>query len=367
MAAAPSLTLDAVLDHARHQKGLDLITVIDGVCTGVLDEIKQLVQQGVLCAQPAGGLRHENGLTLLVGGEIEVAGLTHGAAHFGAWFGDIVAATEFSRWLGTVQTNSALSSQRARVSAYELQHTVTGYGGLFVVHHAFTPHKGLYGSCVTHMADMVDPDKVDALELGLSADTDMADCLSELADVTFMTNSDAHSLPKIAREYNALRAPQASFRAVRQALSRQEGCRVSANYGLMPALGKYHQTRCARCGAVWAPDTALCACGSGRSIKGVFDRLQEVSDRSKPVHPGHRPPYIPQVPIEFVPGVGPATVKRLLEAFGTEMNVLHRASVDELASVVGVRLAEVLDAARTGKLEVAAGGGGVYGTLHARS
>ncbi len=367
MAAAPSLTLDAVLQHARNEKGLDIITVIDGVCTNVLTEVRQLIERGLLSQLSDGGLRHENGLTVLLGVEIEVAGPVHGAAHFGAWFGDVLAAAEFADWLATVQKNPALSSQRARVAAQDLQHAVKQNAGLFIVHHAFTPHKGLYGSCVTHMSDMVDPAQVDALELGLSADTNMADCVSELAEVTFITNSDAHSLPKIAREYNALRLQKASFQDVTLAFSRQGGRSVSTNYGLMPALGKYHRTRCRDCGAPWPEQAEVCVCGSRRRIVGVFDRLREVQDRDTPVHPAHRPPYVAQVPLEFVPGVGPSAIKHLLAAFGTEMNVLHRTSVEDIAAVVGPRLASAIDAARTGQMSIVTGGGGVYGSVRLQS
>ncbi|MCL6637992.1 MAG: endonuclease Q family protein [Alicyclobacillus sp.] len=53
----------------------------------------------------------------------------------------------------------------------------------------------------------------------------------------------------------------------------------------------------------------------------------------------------------------------MLAAFGTEMHVLHNATVEELVEVVGRVLAERIDAARSGRLSVAAGGGGVYGKL----
>ena len=54
-------------------------------------------------------------------------------------------------------------------------------------------------------------DRIPAIELGLSSDTFLADEISELEDKTFLTNSDAHSLPKIAREYNKLSVEDISF------------------------------------------------------------------------------------------------------------------------------------------------------------
>ena len=38
--------------------------------------------------------------------------------------------------------------------------------------------------------------------------------ITELEDKTFVTNSDAHSLPKIAREYNKMLVNDISFKEV---------------------------------------------------------------------------------------------------------------------------------------------------------
>ncbi|QSO53384.1 TIGR00375 family protein [Alicyclobacillus curvatus] len=363
MAAARNLTVEAVFREARERKGLDIITLIDGVCTNVLSELKELVGQDRLRAVPCGGYQFENGLMVLIGSEVEVGGPVGGAAHFGCWFPTLDAATDFHDWLATVQTNPSLSSQRARADAYKLQTETTSRGGLFIIHHAFTPHKGMYGNCVSHLTDMVDGAKVDALELGLSADSDMADCIHELKDITFISNSDAHSAAKIAREYNALQLQAATFDEVKFALRRQGERFITANFGLHPALGKYHRSRCAKCGETWNEETGRCSCGSTKQVIGVYDRLLQIRDSDAPFHPQHRPPYRYQVPLEFVPGLGPKSLARLLDEFGSEMAVLNRVSFDELANVVGKQLADVIDKSRSGEVQFIEGGGGVYGKL----
>lgn len=363
MAAAPSLTLENLLNHAKHEKGLDVVTVIDGVCTNVLTEVRQLQADGRLVEIAGGGLQYENGLLVILGSEVEVGGPQGGAAHFGCWFDSVYAASDFSEWLGTVQKNVSLSSQRARTDAFDLQRQVKVRDGLFVVHHAFTPHKGLFGNCVANLADMVSPQEVDALELGLSADTAMADCLGQLGDLTFVSNSDAHSLPKIAREYNRLQLEDPNFSEVRLALHRMQDRRVSANFGLHPALGKYHRTSCLDCGEPRTGQTDACVCGSRRKVMGVFDRLCDIRQTVEPVHPLHRPPYVHQVPLEFIPGLGPKAMARLLDALQTEMNVLHKATLAELTEVVGEVLAHRIELARTGQAELVSGGAGVYGKM----
>ncbi|MCL6631249.1 MAG: endonuclease Q family protein [Alicyclobacillus herbarius] len=363
MAAAATLTLANLLQHASEKKGIHIVCVIDGVCPPVQVEVRELMERGELVPMRGGGLSYQGKLTVILGAEVEIAGPYGGAAHFGCWFGDLSAAADFSAWLATVQKNPGLSSQRARTTAVELQRQVRERDGLFIIHHAFTPHKGMYGNCVRHMADMVNPEWVDAVELGLSADTDMADCLEELSGFTFLSNSDAHSLPKIAREYNRLELADASFEQVRQALRRSGQARVTGNYGLTPALGKYHRSACKRCGNPWEPGQTRCACGSDKVVMGVYDRLVVIRDMDKPVHPSHRPPYVHQVPLEFVPGLGPKTRARLLDAFGSEMAVLHQATESDLEEVVGAELARRIEDARSGRMAVTAGRGGVYGKL----
>lgn len=363
MAASKHLTLAAVIDHAKRRKGLDVITVIDGVCDGPLAEWRQQVEQGELRLLPGGGFEHENGLVLIPGAEIEVGGPVGGAAHFGCWFPDLDSVDDFSAWLKTVQTNTALSSQRARTTAFHLQAEVVQRGGLFIVHHAFTPHKGIYGNCVSTLGQMVDKAHVHALELGLSADSDMADCVAELADVTFLSNSDAHSTGKIAREYNRIALDGLDFRHVAAALRREGGNRITGNFGLHPALGKYHLTICARCGEAWAADVGTCRCGSTRIVRGVMACVEAIATSTKPLHPASRPPYIAQIPLEFVPGLGAKTANALYEAFGTEMRILHDATIAELVAVVGEPLALAIEAARTGRAQVRAGAGGIYGRV----
>lgn len=365
ISAAPALTVMGIIEHAVQAKGIDMIGLIDAVATPVMRDLRKLVDTGVLHSVPGGGLSWEGRVTLLLGAEVEVGGPHGGAAHFGVFFPDLETLGAFALWLGARQTNPNLSSQRAlRTTATALAAEVQGLGGMVVVNHAFTPHKGLYGNCVTHMADMLPPSLVTAVELGLSADSEMADRISELSSQTFVTNSDAHSLPKIAREYHIVRLREASFQAYRRALLREGDDRIEANVGLWPPLGKYHLSACQNCGHLWKESAHGCPeCGSKRFAMGVWNRLQDVADLDTPRSPLHRPPYRHQVPLEFVPGLGPAKRRSLLAAFKTEMNILNDVSVDDLIHVVGEKLAMQIELARIGNMTLIAGGAGRYGKV----
>lgn len=359
-----NLTLKNILETATSRKGLDLIGIIDCHSPEVIEEIEQLICEGKAEELMEGGVRFEN-TTLLMGSEIEIYDEhCHGPIHVLCYMPTIKKMKDFSNWMSTLQKNIHLSSQRIYCDGRTLQKKVHELNGLFIPAHVFTPFKSLFGRGVKKsLSEVFDPSMIDAIELGLSSDTDMVKGMSELAPYTFVTNSDAHSLGKLAREYQKMKLADANFEELKKVLHQQEGRTIVANYGLNPLLGKYHETVCANCGEqiTEAGHTRCPYCGKEHLIKGVAKRIRELSDA--PFQVVQRPPYIHQVPLDFIPGIGPKTIDKLIHAFGTEMNILHKASVVELKAVLPEKLATTIDLARTGQLGITVGGGGVYGKI----
>ena len=106
-------------------------------------------------------------------------------------------------------------------------------------------------------------------------------------------------------------------------------------------------------------------CGSSKVTFGVFDRINLIKDKEKSISPKGRPEYIYQVPLNFIPGLGSKTIDKLLAHFGTEMEILHKVGKDDIEAVVGEKIANEIILARSGKLSIHAGGGGVYGKVSA--
>ena len=129
------------------------------------------------------------------------------------------------------------------------------------------------------------------MSFGLSADTDYADRIRELADKKFLTNSDAHSLPKIAREYNTFEMENISFESLKKVLGYEDQIQndddkklnyIVCNNGMYPKLGKYNKTYCDMCKCVSEIEDGKCKkCGSKKIVKGVEDRIFEIADRRK--------------------------------------------------------------------------------------
>ena len=370
--AARSLNFANIARECADRKGINIVGIIDCASPYVIEDIENFLKTGEAYEIKDGGIIYKDKVCILLGSEVETSEVSRngkcGAAHNVCFFPHLEDIKAFSREMSTHIKNITLSTQRSNVSGYELIDIVEKYNGILIPAHCFTPFKSYYGNCVDKMKDIFKEkfDKIFAIELGLSADTMLADTISELEDKTFVTNSDAHSLPKIAREYNKMLVEDISFKEVVKALKGEDGRKVLCNYGLDPRLGKYHRTFCDECNQVIEtkePVSVCPKCGSQKVTFGVFDRIELIKDKKESKSPANRPPYIYQVPLTFIPGLGAKTIDKLLDKFGTEMTILHKLSQDDLEAVVGEKVAKEIIPAREGKMKLQAGGGGTYGKV----
>ena len=370
--AARSLNFANIAKECADRKGINIVGIIDCASPYVIEDIENFLKTGEAYEIEDGGIIYKDKVCIILGSEIETAEVNDagktGSAHNLCYFPTLNDIKAFSKEMSNHIHNITLSSQRADISAYDLIDIVEKYNGILIPAHAFTPHKSFYGNCTDRMSKIFREkfDKIFAIELGLSSDTYLADEISELETRTFVTNSDAHSLPKIAREYNKMLLEGISFKEVVKALKNEKGRKIIANYGLDPKLGKYHRTYCDDCETTIEtkePVTRCPNCGSDKVTFGVFDRIELIKDKNTSKSPQNRPPYIYQVPLGFVPGIGGKTIEKLLKTFETEMNILHKLSKDDIEAVVGDKIANKIEEARTGKCKVHSGGGGNYGKI----
>ena len=370
--AARSLNFANIAKECYERKGVQVVGIIDCASPYVIEDIEEFLKTGEAYEIEDGGIIYKDKVCILLGAEVETSEKGRnghkGAAHNVCFFPHLKDIKGFSNEMRHHIKNITLSTQRSDLSGYELIDIVEKYNGILIPAHAFTPHKSYYGNCVDSLKDIFKEkfDKIFAIELGLSSDTFLADTISELEERTFITNSDAHSLPKIAREYNKLEVEDISFKEVVKALKNEDGRKVVANYGLDPKLGKYHRTYCDNCDntiETKEPVTICPKCGSDKVTFGVFDRIELIKDKKETKSPENRPPYIYQIPLGFIPGVGPKAIDKLLDTFGTEMTILHKLSQDDIEAVVGEKIARKIVEARNGGVKIEAGGGGNYGKL----
>ena len=370
--AARSLNFANIAKECAERKGINIVGIIDCASPYVIEDIENFLKTGDAYELEDGGIIYKDKVCILLGSEVETSEKSRngkcGAAHNVCFFPHLKDIKGFSKEMSTHIKNITLSTQRSDVSGYELIDIVEKYNGILIPAHIFTPFKSYYGNCSDRLKDIFKEkyDKIFAVELGLSSDTFLADTISELETKTFVTNSDAHSLPKIAREYNKMLVNDISFKEVVKALKNEDGRKIVANYGLDPKLGKYHRTYCDNCNQTIEtkePISVCPKCGSKNVTFGVFDRIELIKDKETTKSPENRPPYVYQIPLTFMPGIGGKTIEKLLDAFETEMNILHKLSEDDIEAVVGEKLAKNIVSAREGKIKVEAGGGGNYGKV----
>lgn len=370
--AARSLNFANIAKECYERKGISVVGIIDCASPYVIEDIENFLKTGEAYEIKDGGIIYKDKVCILLGSEVETSEVGRnghkGAAHNVCFFPHLKDIKGFSQEMSHHIKNITLSTQRSDLSGYELIDIVEKYNGILIPAHIFTPHKSYYGNCTDRLENIFKEklNKIFAVELGLSADTFLADTISELERMTFVTNSDAHSLPKIAREYNKIQVEDISFKEIVMALKNEGGRKVLANYGLDPKLGKYHRTYCDNCESVIEtkhPVEVCPKCGSDKVTFGVFDRIELIKDKETTKSPENRPPYIYQVPLGFIPGVGPRYITKLLDTFGTEMNILHKLSKDDIEAVVGEKIANKIVDARDGNVKIESGGGGVYGKV----
>jgi len=247
--------------------------------------------------------------------------------------------------------------------------------------HAFTPYFGLYSKFDSYKACYgKNWDKIAFMELGLSADTDMADRILELHNLTFTSNSDAHSAwaNKLGREFTQFQVSEISFSEMEKALKRIDSRKATLNVKFNPLEGKYHKTRCTGCLKFFEPKEAekfWWRCPECRKPikKGVDWRIEELADVPAGNHPEHRPPCLHIIPlseiIALATGVRNAWSPRVqdewarfVKTFGTEVDILISRNTEELAAV-NKDVAKYIEFFRQGKISYVPGGAGVYGKL----
>jgi len=267
---------------------------------------------------------------------------------------------------------------RVELSGEELALMAKETGCLFGPSHAFTPYTALYGKHDSLSSEYGKYSKdIHFLELGLSADSSYADKISELHDLVYLSNSDAHSpFPyRLAREFNTFSLHELSFEGLNKLFQGKKG-EVVRNVGLPPEEGKYNQSACSSCYTHFSFEEAVsrdwrCTCG-GAIKKGVKDRVEELSDTNE--SPKERPPYIHLIPLQEIiaKAVGhskPNTKKvkelwgSLIESIGDEVEVLCNAPVSDVKRIAGEQVGKLVKDFRDETVDIRPGGGGRYGKI----
>ncbi len=251
----------------------------------------------------------------------------------------------------------------------------------FIPAHIWTPHFSVLGSrsgfdSLEHCyGDLTE--QIFAVETGLSSDPSMNWRVSALDRFTLVSNSDAHSPEKLAREANLIEG-ELSYMGLSGALKGSPGQKFRGTVEFYPQEGKYHYDGHRACKVRLSPEQAeglsnQCPACGGRLTEGVLARVGQLADRPEGFRPANAKDFQRLIPLSEVIaeslGVGPSTKKvlalrnTLLNNVGSELTVLRNAPLDQLSRVGGELIAEAVRRNRHGEVKIEPGYDGQYGTV----
>lgn len=215
MASSKDMLINNIAPKAK-LKGLSLLGTGDGLHSKWLD----IVEENTV--NSAEGIYSTDDADFVITTEIEGKNKIH---HL-IIIPDIDIAREISQKLPSKNKNVD-GRPKTNLNGAEILELVRQYDCLIGPAHAFTPWTGMYKS-FDSIYDCYEK-KVDFVELGLSADTNMADMVDELKDFTFLSNSDAHSPwpHRLGREFNQIELQDISFSSIKHSIKHSK---IKANY-----------------------------------------------------------------------------------------------------------------------------------------
>ena len=215
-----------------------------------------------------------------------------------------------------------------------------------------------------------------AVETGLSSDPEMNWTVSSLDKYRLVSNSDAHSPSKLAREATVFDT-EANYYSILNALKTGNGYVGTVEF--FPEEGKYHEDGHRKCGVCLTPEetqklNGLCPVCKKPLTIGVLNRVNELADRKtgefKPQTAGKVYSLVPlQEILAEICNVGAQSKKvifeyeNLIRKFGSELSILQEVPVDEIEKTHSALLAEGISRLRQGKVIKHAGYDGEYGVI----
>jgi len=251
---------------------------------------------------------------------------------------------------------------------------------IFIPAHIWTPwfsalgSKSGFDSIQECYRDLVE--HIHAVETGLSSDPLMNWRVSSLDGFHLVSNSDAHSPAKLAREATLFECGL-TYPALLDAL--RTGVGMAGTLEFFPEEGKYHLDGHRKCGVRLTPEETaklkgLCPVCGRKVVVGVLNRVVELADRGE----GERGPRardftslvaLDQIVAESL-GVSGRTSKKvlalygsLLESLGPELRILLDLPLETIGNRYDSRIRTGVERVRSGHVHLEGGFDGEFGVV----
>ena len=260
--------------------------------------------------------------------------------------------------------------------------------------HAWTPWFAVFGSksgynTLEECFEELTP-RIRAIETGLSSDPTMNHRLSQLDNITLVSNSDAHSLDKLGREANCFLFnddADINYDEITRIIKTGDRKKFLYTVEFYPEEGKYYFDGHAVCKVCLSPAQTktkkyLCPKCKKPVTVGVLHRVDDLADREWGPEPEPRGgsiqgKFIPHkyiVPLKEIIakvfGVGVAGKKVakeyevMINNLGNEFFILLDADIKQITKAVSDKnIAVAIQNMRAGKVKVNPGYDGVFGSV----
>lgn len=257
----------------------------------------------------------------------------------------------------------------------------TDKGCLIVPAHAWTPWFSVFGSksgfdsleeCFEDYTKYIY-----AIETGLSSDPAMNWRLSQLDNITLISNSDSHSPQKIGREANVFDT-ELSYAGIADAIKTKDKSKFLYTIEFFPEEGKYHYDGHRLCNISLEPSQSkkyknICPKCKKSLIIGVLNRVEELADRPEGFKPKNAIPFKSLIPLNEViaESIGASVSSKkvlthydnLIKNLGSELKILLDSTEKEISEQSLPEISEGVIRMREGKVFIEPGYDGVYGKI----
>jgi uncharacterized protein (TIGR00375 family) len=200
--------------------------------------------------------------------------------------------------------------------------------------------------------------------------------IDELKNLTIMSNSDAHSAPKLGREANIMDV-QVNYKDIYEAIKTNDK-RFVGTIEFYPDEGKYHYDGHAKCNVSFSPEetkklNGICPVCKKPLTVGVMYRVGELANEKEDYKPKNHKTVEYIVPLQEIIAecLGQKVTsnkvilayEKLVYETTDEFSLLRHAKSDTLKRSGIPRLDEAIERMRKGNMVIKPGYDGVYGVV----
>lgn len=252
---------------------------------------------------------------------------------------------------------------------------------MFIPAHIWTPWFAMFGSKsgfdTIEEAFGNNAKHIFAVETGLSSDPFMNWRVGNLEGRTIVSSSDAHSLPKLAREASLLNC-KLSYNDIYETIKTNDE-RMIGTIEFFPQEGMYHHDGHRKCNFSCSPAESkklkgICPVCHNPLVLGVAYRVNELATEDENYIPDKHKKVEYIVPlseiiaeVQGIKSVNSKTVTskydELISILGDEFNILRNVKLSEIEKAGGTTLKRAIKKMRASDIYINPGYDGVYGTV----